>query len=410
MDWQYEWNERGAAYAQAINDMLAFADAHGWEAWQGPEVHDDRQDFAPQVLERLRDANQHGTTSALREQLPPSFAPFAQLAHERGQFIGQLVALDDDRLLFLVGAPYEPRQAYLLEHGECRPLSTAVLAVGKAKRSNVIAVADTQGITLSDGWDGPVLNTLPYTTDPATGITQVLPFNAGDSALVVSAAGIDLLTPQAALRLLPTGNDDLTGLLDMENADLSHDNRLICAGSQSSDHHLFHSDGTPLGRIGPQSEYPHFCLFSADDRLLLSNSCHFYNGVSVAVDVTDPAGVNVEPYQEPGSTPGVRMIDPAMRVYAGVSFSRGVILGDAHGYVRAYDWQGQPLWQHYLGGTISGLALSADEQRLWVGTYAGVLHQLALGQGQDAHTIGNGNHKEEHRWLFWKGEQSVLKW
>ncbi|WP_221090481.1 hypothetical protein [Deinococcus aquaedulcis] len=414
MDWQNQWNERGATYAKAINDMLAFADVHGWEAWQGPDAQDDRQDFAPQVLERLREANLHGTTSALREQLPPSFAPFAQLAHERGQYVGQLVALDNDRLVFMVGAPYEPRQAYLLQDGMCQPLSREWLAVGKAKRGTVIAVADPLAITLRDGWNGPILNTLPYATDPAAGITHLFPFNAGDAALVVSAAGIDLLTPQTAVRLLPVadgdGDEGLTGLIDMENADLSHDNRLICAGSQSSDHLLFGADGTRLGRIGPQSEYPHFCLFSTNDSLLLSNSCHFYNGVSIAVNVTDPASVNIAPYQEPGSDPGVRLIDPAMRVYGGVSFSGGVILGDAHGYLRAYDWQGQALWRHYLGGTISGMALSPDEQRLWVGTYAGTLHQLALGQGQDAHTIGNGDHKEEHRWLFWKGESSVLKW
>lgn len=99
-----------------------------------------------------------------------------------------------------------------------------------------------------------------------------------------------------------------------------------------------------------------------------------------------------------------------MRVYAGVATTEGYILGDANGYIRAFTKEGKQLWRYFLGGTISGMAISDDEQTLWVGTYFGQLHQLQLNKGwRDTHTIGTAKHYEDFRLIFWKKEP-ILKW
>ncbi|CAM1374491.1 hypothetical protein [Tenacibaculum xiamenense] len=82
----------------------------------------------------------------------------------------------------------------------------------------------------------------------------------------------------------------------------------------------------------------------------------------------------------------------------------------AYGYIRAIDKKGKCIWRHFVGSTISGIAVSDDEKILWVASCAGIIHKLQLGKGhRDEHTIGNGNHYEDFRILIWKNHQ-ILKW
>lgn len=411
---QQQWQQQGADYARAINAMLAFAAQHGWDAWQGEEAQDPRAPLLPEVLARLRAANRGQQVAAFRAAFPPAFAPLAEHAHQQGGYMGPLVALDAETVLLMQGAPYESRQAWCLRAGRLERLSEDIIAIGAAKRGTVLAVARPGKIELYQGWQGDLLACFDYQASEL-GISQLLPFNDASAVLVVSNSGIDLLNARGQQPLCPgaeerqqDGDDPVR--IDMENADLSHDNRLLCVGAQDYDHTLFNCAGEALGYIGSQSSYPHFCLFAADGRWVLSNSCHFYNGISVAVDVQAPEKVAVEGYQAAEESADYTLIDDNMRVYAGVATGSGMILGDANGYIRAYGWQGEPQWQHYLGGTVSGMALSPCGRTLWVGTYAGMVYQLALGQGQNEHTIGNGEHREDLCLLFWQGEETVLQW
>ena len=100
-----------------------------------------------------------------------------------------------------------------------------------------------------------------------------------------------------------------------------------------------------------------------------------------------------------------------MRVYVGTTTKDYYILGDAYGYIKAFDKNGNCIWRHYLGSTISGITISDNEQTLWVSTYAGILHKLKLGKRhRDTHTIGNGNHYEDFRLILWKDEEKELWW
>ena len=126
----------------------------------------------------------------------------------------------------------------------------------------------------------------------------------------------------------------------------------------------------------------------------------------IGVKSEDLEGLNIEPWQESGL---FQVIDDSMRVYHGVAHRDIYILGDAGGYIRAIDRNGAQIWRHFLGSTISGMAISDDGETLWVATCAGVIHKLLIGKGhRDNQTIGNGNHFEDFRLILWKGESALL--
>ena len=243
---------------------------------------------------------------------------------------------------------------------------------------------------------------------------EILPFNDGSKVLLTAHDGIFLISQSGAKLIHPIyedeGEDEYELEIDMANATLSNDNELIVAGEQDSDHVLMDSEGERLGCIGAQSSYPHFCLFNADDTQLITNSCHFYNGVTIGVDrALLKRGLEVGFYDsDGGDEQNFTLIDDAMRVYAGVATRDFYILGDAYGYIKAVGKDGRKIWRHYLGGTIKSMALSEDGSVLFVGTYGGRLHKLRLGAGQDSHTIGNGNHKEEFRLIAY--EDKIYRW
>ena len=373
-EWQKEWNEKGEKYAKAVNDMVAFAELHGWDAYKGEDAVDEREgvtQLCEAVFELLKEANERGETAKFRADFPPSNVIFDKKLRKKLRDIDQICPLGGENVLFIA--------------------------------SN------------DDGKSGGELvarfsHELEIIYDEA----EILPFNDGKKVLLTAHDGIFLISQSGAKLIHPIyedeGDDDDELEIDMANATLSNDNELIVAGEQDSDHVLMDSEGERLGCIGAQSSYPHFCLFSADDTQLITNSCHFYNGVTIGVDrALLKRGLEVEAYSydEEGEK-NFTLIDDAMRVYAGVATRDFYILGDAYGYIKAVGKDGRKIWRHYLGGTIKSMALSDDGSVLFVGTYGGRLHKLRLGAGQDSHTIGNGNHKEEFRLIAY--EDKIYRW
>ncbi|SDI98884.1 hypothetical protein SAMN04487898_10113 [Pedobacter sp. ok626] len=39
---QQEWQTKGAEYASAVNEMVRFAEEHGWDNWKGEDPSDKR--------------------------------------------------------------------------------------------------------------------------------------------------------------------------------------------------------------------------------------------------------------------------------------------------------------------------------------------------------------------------------
>ena len=418
-----EWNEKGEKYAKAANDMVAFAEAHGWDAYKGEEPVDERAHLGEAVFALLKEANERGETAKFRADFPPSNVIFEGCEDETGNAcekdkigdklgnVDQICPLGGENVLFIASND-DGKTLYLLEGERVSVIAEGVITVGKSKRNEIYALLRRGEIELVKGYDGkgggePIAkfsHDVELTYDEA----EILPFNDGKKVLLVAHDVIFLISQSGAKLIHPIYEDEdddgnAALYIDMANATLSNDNALIVAGEQCDDHILMDSEGERLGDIGAQSSYPHFCLFSADDTQLITNSCHFYNGVTIGVDrALLKRGVQI--YRDRDFT----LVDDEMRVYAGVATQDFYILGDAYGYIRAVGKDGRKIWRHYLGGTIKSMAISEDGGVLFVGTYGGRLHKLRLGAGQDSHTISNGNHKEEFRLIAF--EDKIYRW
>ena len=76
---QQEWQTKGAEYASAVNEMVRFADEHGWDNWKGKDPIDDREHLTQAVLALLKEANEKGETQQFRQDFPPAHAPLTGL-------------------------------------------------------------------------------------------------------------------------------------------------------------------------------------------------------------------------------------------------------------------------------------------------------------------------------------------
>lgn len=410
-DIQKEWNTKGEIYAREINQMVEFGEEKGWENWKGKEPIDKREHLAAEVIRQLKQANIEKNVEYFRENFPPSHSPIISFLEKQAQSIEQLHFINEQKIVFLTGTAYQKRQAYILNNDQTLELDKDIEAIGKSKQNNIFAVAFKNKISTFNGWEGEVLNEFILVKTANLGITELIPFNDGSKIVIVTSEGIFLVTKNEEKLIHPLNfenEEEWTSNIDMENATVSNDNKFIVVGDQCYDHRILDSNGNTLGNIGPQSSYPHFCLFTKDDSQLITNSCHFYNGITIGINSDKIIGVNIEAYTE---NEDYSLIDEEMRVYVGLATQNYYILGDAYGNLNAIDKNGKKIWRHFLGSTISGMTISDDEETLWVGSTSGMLHKLILGKGtRDNYTIGNGNHYEEFRLLIWKNEPQIWKW
>jgi WD40 repeat protein len=153
----------------------------------------------------------------------------------------------------------------------------------------------------------------------------------------------------------------------MENSTLSHDNEFIVVGAQMSKHRILDNEGEEIGSIGQQSEYPHFCVFSKDNKQLITNSDHFYNVITIGVSSSHLNSINIIEHEQSSL---YKTIDEGMRGYCGLATSKYYILGHAYGYIKAIDTNGKCVCvcRHFIGSTISGITISDNEKILWVGS------------------------------------------
>lgn len=411
IDVQGEWFTLGEKYTYEVNEMVDFGEKNGWENWKGKEPEDKRDHLADSVIQRLREANNAGLIDEFRKEFPPAHTPLIKYFEEKGQSIEQMFFIENDKIVFVVGTAYQKRQAYLLDGKTLLKLDSEIEAIGKSKKNEIFAIKSAGMIVTTKGWNGETIETFNLGDLEEIGISTLTPFNDGKRILCVTSEGIYLISKDSMKMIHPVPDPEdkeWDSNIDMENGTLSNNNNFIVVGDQCADHRVLDSNGNEVGTIGPQSEYPHFCLFSQDDNQLITNSCHFYNGITIGLDSDKLKGINIEAWQESDL---YKTIDDGMRVYVGITTTEHYILGDAYGYVKSFDKQGNCIWRHFLGSTIGGLAISDDEKTLWVGSCTGMIHKLRLGKGhRDTHTIGNGNHFEEFRLILWKGEEKELWW
>ena len=407
---QEEWNTKGEKYATEVNEMIEFGEKNGWENWKGKEPEDKRGHLTDSVIKLLRKANSENKVNEFRQHFPPAHTPLIKYFEEKGQSIDQIHFIENEKIVFLTGTAYQKRQAFILNKEDLIKLDESIDAIGKSKRGNVFAIQIGNKITTTNGWQGELISEFEIKENEGIGISQLIPFNDGLKMLSITSEGVYLMSKSEEKMIHPVRDledDEWDSYMSMENGTLSNNNTYIIVGDQDSDHRVLDINGTQIAEIGPQSSYAHFCLFSGDDSHLISNSCHFYNGITIGVQSNRLSELKIEAYEESDL---YDVIEDGMRVYCGIAFDDHYILGDAYGYIKAIDIKGQLKWRHFLGSTIGGLAISDNKEILWVASCTGMIHKLRLGKGhRDNHTIGNGNHYEDFRLILWRGEP-IMKW
>jgi hypothetical protein len=447
------WRKAVHLYAKRINAYVERGDREDWKHNRDEPRHEDLSDLLPQWLQGLRKANQDGETEAFRAAWPTTHLPLIPLLEDNGQGIAAIAAIGRHQTaLVRTGAPYEAEgRCYLLTGTSAQALDDLDF-FGQCAQKRYLALAAGDRIVVIDaldGLDGPVIAELPRPrgdedapagvriglTLDRTSLHRLQPFDAGRRVLAVAGDGVFVADADGVHRLLPTPEDlqerwndrledrddedeheseddeaeTISADLSMVHGAVCPNDRYIACGHQDGQHRIF--DATTLaliGEVGPHGEYPHHAAFSADGGHAILNACHFYNGGTIAVASEALPGFNTDFYEE---HPALRVIEEGARVYASAVRGDEVFLGDAHGYVRAVNMNGEARWKHFIGSTISAMALSADGNVLFVATYAGFLSMIRMDAGERApEQIGTGPHREFRRWLFWKQEAAPLAW
>ena len=155
-EWQKEWNEKGEKYAKAVNDMVAFAEVNGWDAYKGEDPVDEREgmtQLCEAVFALLKEANERGETEKFRADFPPSNVIFDKKLRKKLRDIDQICPLGGENVLFIASND-DGKTLYLLE-GECvSEVAKGVIAVGKSKRNEIYAFLRRGEVELIKGYDG----------------------------------------------------------------------------------------------------------------------------------------------------------------------------------------------------------------------------------------------------------------
>jgi len=404
------WRDASFRHASAVNAYMERVRRDGWDS-AGPRPEDEREHLADEVLAVVRRANASGETASLRERFPPAWEPFLPILPKKGQWLTPMAWIDDERIA--LGCWSDSSYAVVVNGDEIVE-QPGLHSFGRSHDGRFFALAFADGVEVRQGWDGPRTAWLSW---PSGGgfnfatIRQLIVFPDGKRVLLVACWGIFVLTEDGST-LLPLTDDQQDAAepsrLEMAHGAVSPSGDLVLAGCQDSKHLVFNARLERIAQIGPRSSYPHFAWFSADGKVAAFNACHFYEGASIGVSVTDLPGLDTPAYKD---HPSVRVLDDAARVYAAVARGDEFIIGDAYGYVRAFDIQGNYRWEYLVGSTIGALDLSPGGRRLAVSSYAGILCVLELDAAErDPFAIGTASHRELRRWLFWLGEDRVLRW
>jgi hypothetical protein len=464
------WNEKGRAYFTDYSRRLE--KFYGGEEETDLDVEDPRtEEDGDAVVNAIIELNAKGEWARARTLFDPACSPVFKWIQSNDSQLGFVTILGPDQLLVRHGSPWEKNgKMYVLDGGTATELRDAFGATRSRNRDHLV-LARAAGLTWHDpragiaGLAREPIATLPWPgmdilrpqglteQQQAAWTTQETAFDVEQMQLsddglrvVVSCyqQGILLASrhpgdPPWQL-LLPTAlapyhqqdsddedDDEAPSCGDMTHVAISRDGTRLAWGEQDGPHFLAEigDDGVPAwyASVGSLSEYPHFAAFSDDGAHVALNSCHFYNGATIAFAWEGNRGKDLESYEVHPEAP---LIEDSLRVYAGCWLPKDVIdaaLGhDASasgafalagaGLLRCVDTEGRLCFVQGFGSSASSIDFCPESRRLALGGYSGFVHLYDPYQEELPGRIdGVRARREIARWAFWpKLPNGPLRW
>ncbi len=420
-----QWNEAGRAhFVEQHPRLVAIYD-------RGEEQAIDRDPRAQELADRVIDAARslRDAPGRARELFDPAEAPLAhRFAVHDGMPIGFTTILGPDDLLVRAGPSYRSARMLRLRGGRAELVPSVVAAAANRAHTRIALASPAVGIEVREVIDGPTLDVFAWpdldallsgehrSKDPLHLEHMVLSGDGTRLLVVGYRQGVllgSLRPDEPAWRYVGGAGDD------MLHGDLSDDGAWLVHGGQSSLHELLAIEGdgslAPHASIGPRGEYPHFARFTDDGRGVAINACHFYAGATGYFETSAPRGLRSEHYE---ATPHLRLIDEALRVYAGAWLPEqitgwlgvdGAFALVGAGMLRVVSRDGALLAAQSIGTSGASADYHPELGLLAVGTYAGQVHVFDARRGgevgtQDGWTRGgkSAGLREVRRWLLWK--------
>lgn len=448
-DLSKEWNDAGRRLAKDVQARL--------ERFHAREVDDPQlpadsrgESLATRVLDAVVELNRLGRWQEARRWFDPAHEPFIPRMGNQG--LPFVVALGEDEALFRRGSTYQDGHLWHVAGSSLTPLPKLLAAAISSDRQ-MLALADSDGVRVLRGWNGPEVARFPWPSSddlvprwvpasardryevesPPSSLSYLCVANSGLRIAIASGSGVlvgDVRSGLASWHLALPRHDEANDWVleelnkgesvgfhgDMVHVAMSGDGHFLACGAQDDGHHLFAVDDagrTSLwAKLGHASEYPHNACLSDDGKYVALNSCHFYSGATIAADMRAIKGAVTEPYEEDARTP---VINPYLRVSASTWLSDSALPEKKSAFALAgasaltvVTPAGETLHELMFGSSASGIDYCPTTKTLVLGSYSGFLHFLKPSE-VDPLGLGWRPPKELKRWCFLK-DLPPLQW
>ena len=457
------WNAAGRAHFLALNPLLE-------RLYGGEDVAIDQRDSRTEadgnaVIAQIVALNATGDGARARELFDPAYAPVLPWIKSERKQLRFVTILGPDELLVVHGAPWlRANAAYHLRGGSATRLP-GILCIARSRNRDYLIVGRAAGLAVYDaragvaGLDGPPIAELPWpplsilmpggltaaraaTWEPTGAELQLESLRCSDDGkrIVVSCyrQGILLASLHAGdppWQLLhpdarppydrdPDGEPPRAG--DMTHVAISRDGTRLAWGSQDTPHYTAEittrGEAVWYATVGNLSEDPHDACFSDDGRFVALNSCHFYNGATVAFAWEGNRGAKLAADEAHQAAP---LIDGTLRVYASCWLPADVLsaIGDrpttdgafalaGSGVLRVVGRTGKLALVQGFGSSAASIDFCPEARRLAIGSYAGMVHLYDPYTAELPGRIdGVRPRRELARWCFWGGlPNGPIRW
>jgi len=420
----HQWNADGRRYIRQLNALIA-DDREGRKtpkakAWPKEPR---KLEAAEAIMTLAETTDREGRWRRDCPIADRAHEPFVDLLDNVCQNLNSVIILGPDEFLVRPGTTaFLPGPTLHLRGGGVRELP-GILGMATSRSHDLLLLAREDGFSVSRGLELPPIRhfpwpdgTLPTSVDclrlSDDGLTiafvldKVWLGQAGDVAPVWT----QVHPSDALLAEIAGGFSDA-----MMHCALSPDGRFIAYGSQSYGHFIDRIEGVAAVRrwakIGYRSEYPHYAWFSDDGASAALNSCHFYNGATLGVRLSEIENVSTEPWEEDEHT---TLLDHVLRVYAAVWLPLGpekdgfALAGMS--YLNIVSSDGTLRSSTHFGSSASSIDYCPKTGIVALGSYAGFLHVYDPNrQAESDQQIGYRPIHEVYRWVLWK-DRAPFRW